>query len=157
MLSQHTPEVSIKPKCVDYQSHIVSSWLHRRKASGMGIQNHKVPRIIIAIFCHLDYNEKGRWRETMHDSLGQIYVFGLFKTVAEHFSLPYCKYSILFASIEKHKVERTNISSLVIFRGMTSMPQPFDVYINKPFKNLLRKVYETWLEHVNLQLTIAGR
>lgn len=134
-----------------------SSWLYRRKARGMCIQNHKVLRIIISIFCHLDYNEKGRWRETMHDSLGQTYVSGLLKTVAEHFSLSYCKYSVLFASIEKHEVERTNISFLVIFGDMTSMPQPLDVYINKPFKNLLRKVYEKWLEHVNLQLTIAGR
>jgi hypothetical protein len=40
---------------------------------------------------------------------------------------------------------------------MTSQLQPLDVSINKPFKHLVRKHYDAWLNKDNHILTLSGK
>lgn len=57
----------------------------------------------------------------------------------------------------KEALAKANTDLVVIPGGMTSQLQPLDVCINKPFKDLVRREYEQWLEASNRQLTPSGR
>jgi len=45
----------------------------------------------------------------------------------------------------KDQVHKMKTELIVIPGGMTSMLQPMDVSINKPFKDRLRQQYLTWI------------
>lgn len=57
----------------------------------------------------------------------------------------------------KDALARASTDLVVIPGGMTSQLQPLDVCINKPFKDLVRREYEQWLEGNCRQLTPSGR
>jgi hypothetical protein len=46
---------------------------------------------------------------------------------------------------------------VIILVGMTSVSQPMDVSINKPFKQRLRQQYLTWIEDPARELTETGK
>ena len=48
-------------------------------------------------------------------------------------------------------------TELVIPGGMTSVLQPMDVSINKPFKDRLRQQYLTWNSDLARELTETGK
>jgi len=50
-----------------------------------------------------------------------------------------------------------NIEHVVIPGGMTSVLQPMDVSINKPFKDRLRQQYLTWILDPARELTETGK
>lgn len=57
----------------------------------------------------------------------------------------------------KNRLQQHNCDLVVIPGGMTSVLQPLDVSINKPFKQYAREEYEKWLETPNLPRTPAGK
>ncbi|CAG8754052.1 18445_t:CDS:2, partial [Racocetra fulgida] len=56
----------------------------------------------------------------------------------------------------KEKCAECNMFMGVIPEGLTSLVQPFDVSINKPFKDRLREKWRTWMTNGEFQLTRGG-
>ena len=57
----------------------------------------------------------------------------------------------------KNQLQRHNTDLAIIPGGMTSMLQPLDVSINKPFKALLCTKWNEWLAEGHKSLTLTGR
>ena len=57
----------------------------------------------------------------------------------------------------KNQLRKMNTELVVIPGGMTSVLQPMDVSINKPFKDRLRQRYLTWILDPALELTETGK
>ena len=56
----------------------------------------------------------------------------------------------------KNKFNENNIDLAVILRGLTSICQPLDVAINKPFKDNLRKEWHFWMSNGGAGYTVGG-
>ena len=56
----------------------------------------------------------------------------------------------------KEKFHESGIHLMVIPGGLTSICQPLDVSINKPFKDNLRKEWHTWMASGGAEETAAG-
>ena len=56
----------------------------------------------------------------------------------------------------KEKFNESNIDLAVIPGGLTSICQPLDVAINKPFKDNLRKEWHLWMSNGGAGCTAAG-
>jgi hypothetical protein len=56
----------------------------------------------------------------------------------------------------RNRLRNKNTNVVIIPSGMTSQLQPFDVSINKPFKHLIGKQYDAWLNKDNHTLTPSG-
>ena len=74
-----------------------------------------------------------------------------------------CVVNISFDSFKAHITDRAktefrsgNTDLAVIPGGLTSMCQPLDVSINKPFKNKLRKCWYRWILNSSNGLTKKG-
>jgi len=57
----------------------------------------------------------------------------------------------------KNQLRKTNTELVVTLRGMSSVLQPMDISINKPFKDRLRQQYLTWLPDPARELTETGK
>ena len=57
----------------------------------------------------------------------------------------------------KQRLAKGNTDIAIIPGGMTSMVQPLDVSINKPFKGLVREKWNNWLDHGEKAVTATGR
>jgi len=57
----------------------------------------------------------------------------------------------------KDQLHKTKTELIVILGGMTSLLQPMDVSINKPFKDRLRQQYLTWIADPARELTEPGK
>jgi len=57
----------------------------------------------------------------------------------------------------KNQLSKMKTELVVIPGGMTSVLQPIDVSINKPFKERLRQHYLTWIADPALELTETGK
>jgi len=57
----------------------------------------------------------------------------------------------------KNQLRKMNTELVVIPGGMTSVLQPMDVSINKPFKDRLRQQYLTWNSDLARELTETGK
>ena len=57
----------------------------------------------------------------------------------------------------KNQLRKMNIERVVILDGMTSVSQPMDVSINKPFKDGLRQQYLKWISDPARELTETGK
>jgi hypothetical protein len=56
----------------------------------------------------------------------------------------------------KTKFKQNNFNLAVILAGLTSVCQPLDVSINKPFKNNLRKEWHKWMSKGGAGITTVG-
>ena len=56
----------------------------------------------------------------------------------------------------KNKFSENNIDLAVIPGGLTSICQPLDVAINKPFKDNLRKEWHFWMSNGGARYTAGG-
>src|SRR5436309_14113725 len=56
----------------------------------------------------------------------------------------------------KEKFNEYNIDLAVIPGGLTSICQPLDIAINKPFKDNLRKEWHIWMSNGGAGYTLAG-
>jgi hypothetical protein len=54
-------------------------------------------------------------------------------------------------------LEEGKMDLAIILGGMISILQPLDVSLNKPFKNMVKKLYTDWLCSEDQMLTTAGR
>ncbi|KAK3925711.1 Pogo transposable element with KRAB domain [Frankliniella fusca] len=57
----------------------------------------------------------------------------------------------------KQKTKDMKSQMVIIPAGMTSVLQPMDVGVNKPFKDRLRKIYLDWLSSPDRELTPTGK
>jgi len=57
----------------------------------------------------------------------------------------------------KNQLRNMKTELVVIPGGMTSVLQPMDVFINKPFKDRLRQQYLTWIADPARELTETGK
>jgi len=57
----------------------------------------------------------------------------------------------------KNQLRKMKTELVVILGGMTSVLQPMDVSINKPFKDRLRQQYLTWIADPACELTETGK
>ena len=57
----------------------------------------------------------------------------------------------------KNQLRKMKTELVVIPGGMTSVLQPMDVSINKPFKDRLRQQYLTWIVDPGRELTETGK
>ena len=57
----------------------------------------------------------------------------------------------------KKQLRKMNTELVVIPGGMTSVLQPMDISINKPFKDRLRQQYLAWISDPALELTETGK
>ena len=58
---------------------------------------------------------------------------------------------------KKNELRKMKTELVVIMGGMTSVLQPIDVSINKPFKDRLRQQYLTWIVDPAHELTETGK
>jgi len=56
----------------------------------------------------------------------------------------------------KTKFKQHNFHLAVILAGLTSLCQPLDISINKPFKDNLRKEWHEWMVQGDAGVTAAG-
>jgi hypothetical protein len=61
------------------------------------------------------------------------------------------------SNIIGNRLRNKNNDLLIIPSGMRSQLQPSDVSINKPFKHLIHKHYNAWLNKDNHILTSSGK
>ena len=57
----------------------------------------------------------------------------------------------------KNKIQRLKSELVIIPAGMTSVLQPLDVSINKPFKARLSEQYDHWISDHDQKLTASGK
>ncbi|KFD61376.1 hypothetical protein M514_24697 [Trichuris suis] len=57
----------------------------------------------------------------------------------------------------KSHLEECKIETAVIPDGLTSVLQPLDVCINKPFKDYMREEWKEWMENGQKSYTVSGR
>ena len=57
----------------------------------------------------------------------------------------------------KNKIHRLKSELVVIPTGMTSVIQPLDVSVNKPFKAQLSEQYDRWISDHDQELTASGK
>ena len=57
----------------------------------------------------------------------------------------------------KNKIHRLKIELVVIPAGMTSLLQPLDVRVNKPFKARLSEQYDCWILDHDREMTASGK
>ena len=57
----------------------------------------------------------------------------------------------------KNQLRKMKTEFVVIPAGITSVLQPMDVSINKPFKDRLRQQYLTWISDPARELTATGK
>jgi hypothetical protein len=57
----------------------------------------------------------------------------------------------------RNRLKKKNTDLVIIPNGMASQLQPLDVFINKPFKDLVRKHCDGWLNKDNHILTSVGK
>jgi len=57
----------------------------------------------------------------------------------------------------KNQLRKKNTELVVIPGGMTSVLQPMDISINRPFKDSLRQQYLTWISDPARELTEIGK
>jgi len=57
----------------------------------------------------------------------------------------------------KDQLRKMKIELVIIPGGITSVLQPMDVSINKPFKERLRQQYMTWIADPTRELTETGK
>ena len=56
----------------------------------------------------------------------------------------------------KKKVKPLRVDLCVIPGGLTSMLQPLDVFLNKPFKDRVRRLWNEWISSGDVKLTKGG-
>jgi hypothetical protein len=57
----------------------------------------------------------------------------------------------------RNRLRNKNTDLVIVPSSMTSQLQSLDVSINKPFKHLVRKHYDAWLNKDNHILTASGK